>query len=93
MLPSGEGTIVATGSIPLWAKRLHGQRLAIRANGRLLGRFPVPVGDFELRIPTPPELHGKPLRLQIAASRFLRPSPLRGDRRRLAFLLREIRWL
>jgi hypothetical protein len=93
MLSSGGGSFVAKGSIPAWATRLRGQRLAIHANGRLLGEYPVPVGDFELRVPAPLDLNGEPLRLEITASRFFRPAPLQGDRRRLAILLNEIRWL
>ena len=93
MLPAGQGSFVATGSIPAWAKRLHDQKLAIRANGRLLGQYAVPVGDFELRVPTPPELDHQPLHLEVEASRYFRPAPFRGDNRRLAFLLNEIRWL
>jgi Glycosyl transferase family 2 len=92
MLPGGKGSIAAAGSIPGWAKRLRGQELMLRANGRLLGQYPVPVGDFELRVPTPQELDGQPLHLQITASRFFRPAPLKGDSRRLAFLLNDIRW-
>jgi glycosyltransferase involved in cell wall biosynthesis len=93
MLPGGEGSFVAAGSIPAWAKQLRNQRLAIHANERLLGEYAVPLGDFELRVPTPRELDGEPLRLRITASRFFRPAPLKGDRRRVAFLLNGIRWL
>lgn len=93
MLPGGQGSLVVAGCIPAWATRLRGQQLAIRANGRLLGQYATPVGDFELRVPVTRELEGEPLRLQVMASRSFRPAPLKGDRRRLAFLLNEIRWL
>lgn len=92
MLPAGAGSLALVGHIPSWARRLHGQQLAIYANGRLLGRYAAPIGDFELCVPVPPELEGAPLHLEVAASRSFRPARLTGDRRRLAFLLSEIRW-
>jgi len=93
MLPCGEGSFLVAGSIPGWAKELRDQQLAIRANGCPLGNHRVPLGDFHFLVPVPDELKGNPLRIEIRASRFFRPAPLRGDYRRLAFLLNEIRWL
>ncbi len=92
MLPAGTGSLVVAVCIPDWATRLHGQRLAIRANGQVLGHYPTPAGDFKLFVPVPPELNGAPLRLEITASRFFRPGQDSGDRRRLAYQLNEIRW-
>jgi hypothetical protein len=93
MLPSGEGSFIASGYIPFWAKELHGQRLTIHANGRLLGQYTVPTGDFEVCVPAPRETNGDPLCIEVIASRSLRPALLDRDRRRRAFLLKEIRWL
>ncbi|HEX4807308.1 MAG TPA: glycosyltransferase family 2 protein [Bryobacteraceae bacterium] len=93
MLPAGQGCFEATGSIPASAAHLHGQTITVRANGLPLGEFPIPVGDFQIEIPAPGELHGQPLRLEIKASRFFRAAPLKGDFRRLAFVLNHIQWL
>jgi hypothetical protein len=89
MLPAGQGSFNLAGSIP---ECLHDQQFAISANGHRLGRYAVTAGDFELRVPTPCELDGLPLRLKITATNFFRPSSFGGDNRRLAFLLSDIRW-
>jgi glycosyltransferase involved in cell wall biosynthesis len=93
MLPAGKGSFVLTGSVPEWAKSLHCQELKIIANGRLLVKQNIHVGDFELRIPGPPDMEGEPLRIEIVSSRSFRPGRLLGDRRRLAFMFNEIRWV
>jgi hypothetical protein len=93
MLPAGKGSFLVAGSLPEWAKSLHRQELKISANGRLLARQNIPVGDFELRVPSPADLEGEPLRLEIVSSRSFRPGTLFGDRRRLAFMFNEIRWV
>jgi hypothetical protein len=74
--------------------RLDGQRLQIRANGRWLGSFALPFGDFHLAAPVPPELQGQVLRLKITASRWWMPGrfSLRGDRRRLSYQLKSLQW-
>jgi len=92
MLCAGAGSLLIAGSIPDWATQLRGQKLAIHANGRSLGEYDAPIGDFELSVPVIPELEGKPLHLQVTPSRCFRPAPFKGDRRRVAFLLNEIRW-
>jgi hypothetical protein len=93
MLPPGDATFAIEGSLPEWP-RLAGQTVRIRANGRWIGKFDVPYGDFRLTVELPPELHGELLRLTILASKWFMPGrfALRGDHRRLAFLLKTIRW-
>lgn len=93
MLPSGEGSFVTSGHIPTWADGLHGQRLTIRANGLVLGQYEVPAGDFDLCVPAPCAINGDPLRIEVTAARSFRPTAPSEDRRRLAFLLKGIRWL
>jgi hypothetical protein len=93
MLPPGEGALVVEGSLPklgaLWAQELH-----ISANGQSLGQFSLPFGDFSLSVEAPPALQGQLLHLTIKASRWFAPGrfTLRGDRRRLAYKLKSIRW-
>jgi len=92
MLPPGEGRLVMEGFVPRF--RLRGQKLHIRANGRTLGSFAVPFGDFQLAVPVPPDLQGQALRLKITASRWWMPGrfTLRGDRRRLSYKLKSLQW-
>lgn len=94
MLPPDEhAAFMIEGSLPDW-RALAGQVLRVVANGRWLGDLRVPVGDFQLSVALPPELRGRALELTITASRCVIPArfPLRGDRRRLAYLLKAIRW-
>lgn len=93
MLPPGSGPLLVEGIVP--AQRVfRGQKLRIEANGRPLGEFSLPFGDFLVAVEIPPELQNQALHLKITSSRWLVPSslPLAGDRRRLAFKLRGIRW-
>jgi hypothetical protein len=92
MLPPGAGPLVIEGFVPKF--RLLGQKLHIRANGRRLGSFPLPFGDFHLAVPVPPELQGQLLRLEIMATRWWMPGrfTLRGDRRRLSYKLKSLQW-
>ncbi|MGC2656556.1 MAG: glycosyltransferase [Bryobacteraceae bacterium] len=93
MLRGGEGSFVISGHIPPWAKKLAAQRLTIRANGQMLGQYAVPTGDFELCVPAPRDSNDDPLRIEVAASRFLRSEPFDGAHRRVAFQLKDIHWL
>jgi hypothetical protein len=93
MLPPGSGCVVIEGSLPN-CNRLERQTLSVTGNGRLLGRFDVPIGDFQLKVPVPFRIASEPLRLKIEAAQWLVPQRFRvpGDRRRLAYRLRNIRW-
>jgi len=93
MLPPGGESLVMEGLVP-GLQRLIGQELHIRANGRQLGSFALPFGDFQISVPVPPELQGQLLRLQITASRWWMPGrfTLRGDRRRLSYQLKSLQW-
>ena len=93
MLPPGSGPILIEGSVPNW-RHLHGQKLGVTGNGRFLSEFAAPFGDFQFTVPLPSEFDGKLLHLQIEASRSFMPGSftLRGDRRRLAYLLKSIRF-
>jgi len=94
MLPPGNGRLVIEGSVPDGIKRFRRQRLRIQANGRPLGTFSVPVGDFALKVAIPPALQGQLLRLRITASRWVVTGTLSlGDAwRRVAFRFKSIRW-
>jgi hypothetical protein len=94
MLPPGRGPLLIEGTLPDWGGVFGGQKLRVTANDRCLGEFPVPVGDFQVRVEIPPDLHHQLLRLVVRARRWLMPGrfTLTGDRRRLAYLLKSIRW-
>ena len=93
MLPPGSGQFMIEGSLPN-CRPLHGQKLNVTANGRLLGEFELPFGDFQLTVPLPPALDRQLLHLRIEASRSFMPGSftLQGDRRRLAYLFKSIRF-
>lgn len=93
MLPPGRGRVLIEGSVPE-SRRLRGQALQIECNRRNLGQFALPFGDFRLEVPVPDELQGRVLDLTLYARKRRIPSlvPLLGDRRRLAYRLRSIRW-
>ena len=92
MLPPGSGPLTIEGTLPNW-QHLSGQTLSITANDWFLGRFDVAPGDFQLIVALPSELDRRLLHLRVKASRSFKPGTftLRGDRRRLAYLLRSIR--
>lgn len=93
MLPMAERTLLIEGTLP-WIPALGRQTLQVEANGHLLGALDAPQGDFQLTWEVPPELRGKTLRLTITASKSFKPARFgqQGDRRRLAYLLKAIRW-
>jgi hypothetical protein len=93
MLPPGCGSLLIEGSLPNW-DTLCAQRMHIDANGQHLGQFHLPFGDFQLEVALPPSLQGQLLHLTIKTSRWFAPGrfTLRGDRRRLAYQLKSIRW-
>jgi glycosyltransferase involved in cell wall biosynthesis len=94
MLPPGRGQLCVEGTVPDHIRRLRGQALTIMCNGRTLGRFPLPAGKFSLQMEVPEEWQGKTLNLKLRARRRMVPARfrLRGDRRRLAWLVEGIRW-
>jgi hypothetical protein len=93
MLPPGYGPLFIEGVVPGWGP-LRGQKLQIEANGSCLGDFDIPCGAFQLAVKVPTEMEGQLLQLKIRASRWAVPGrfTLRGDRRRLAYRFKSIRW-
>jgi len=93
MLPPGNEPVLIEGRLPPEYDDLYGQRLYISANGRELRAFDVQFGDFQFAVSPPFEGHDRPLRLEIRALQSFMPGrfTLRGDRRRLAYLLKSIR--
>ena len=94
MLPPGNGSLLVEGTVPDWGPAFRGQTLRIKANEHSVGAFSLSPGDFAMRIPLPESLLGQLLQVRVEASRWVIPSrlPLRGDRRRLAYLFRGINW-
>jgi len=99
MLPPGGGDLIVEGFQGA-LKGPQGQILRVEGNGRWIGEREVTEGDFSLSFELPSELRGQTLRLKISASncgtrrRFSLAGDRtpEGDRRRLAFFLRAIRW-
>lgn len=92
VLPRAAGPLIIEGTLPfryLWPK----PKLRIDANGRPLGSFALPCGDFRLEIELPQELQGQGLHLEIKASRWKvsQRFNFRGGRRTLAYQLKSIR--
>jgi glycosyltransferase involved in cell wall biosynthesis len=93
MLPPGYGPLFIEGAVPYWWS-LRRQKLEVEANGCCLGDYDVAWGEFQLAVKVPTELEGRLLRLKIKASRWVGPNffTLPGDRRRLAYQFKSIRW-
>jgi glycosyltransferase involved in cell wall biosynthesis len=91
MLPPGGGTVLVEGTVP---DGLRGQTLRMEAGGLRLAESRVDAGDFRLAVEIPGELRGDALRLTIRASRSSLSGclPPDGERRRVAYRLRQIRW-
>jgi glycosyltransferase involved in cell wall biosynthesis len=94
MLPPGSGAVMVEGSLPT-CNALRGQTLHVQVNGTPLGEFDLPFGDFRITIPLPPKFQAQMLNLKIKASQSFMPGrfALSVDRRRLAYLLKSIRWV
>jgi hypothetical protein len=94
MLPPGTGSLVLEGTVPDWGGAFNGQTIKIECNGRFLGKFGLPLGEFSLNVDVPAELQEKLLNLTITASRYIIPGRFRprGDRRRLAYQFKSLRW-
>jgi hypothetical protein len=93
MLPPGRGPLLIEGSLPE-EQALRGQRLDVAVNGRQVGAYEVPFGDFKLTVRLPPGLEGQLVHLRILASRWTMAEGLspRSGRRRLAYKLKSIDW-
>jgi len=93
MLPPGSGPLLVEGTVPP-ERVFRGQSLRMEANGRPLGKFSLPFGDFRLAVEIPQELQNQALHLKIEASRWVVPFRLAlpADGRCLAFKLKDIRW-
>jgi hypothetical protein len=94
MLPPGQGPLMIEGTLPDWGGAFDGQTLTVECAGKVLGRLPVPLGEFRLELETPSDLQGRLLDLTVTASRFVVPEQyaLRGDHRRLAFRFKALGW-
>jgi hypothetical protein len=93
MLPPASGLVVIEGTVPEHPY-LYGQRLYVRAYGRQLAAVDVPFGAFRIEV-TPPSRDGHgPLNIEINALQSFVPTryPLAGDHRRLAYVLKSVRW-
>lgn len=93
MLPMAGRILSIEGTLP-GIPALDRQVLEVEADGHWLGAMEAAPGEFQLSFEVPPQLREKTLRLTITASKWFKPARFaqRGDRRRLAYLLRAIRW-
>ena len=94
VLPSGTGQLIIEGHVPAQFRGLGGQRIQVEANGQRFGRYAIPCGDFQLVLDVPACLHGQPLLLALTSLHWTKPAllPMWGDRRRIAFQCKDIRW-
>jgi glycosyltransferase involved in cell wall biosynthesis len=94
MLPPGRGQIQLGGTVPGGIPSLNRQILHVGCNGRKLEQFPLEPGKFDIRIDVPEEDQGRVLSLKLRASNAFIPNQFQpnADRRRLAYLLNEVRW-
>jgi len=94
ILPPGNGPVVIEGTLPPERDDLYGQRLYISAQGRELCASDVQFGDFRFEVSPPLEHQDRPLQLEIRALRSVTSGrfALGGNRRRLAYQLKSIRW-
>ena len=92
MLSSGCRRVRISGSLPETIRRLRGQEIQVICNGRRLGSFAVPTGDFEIDVDLPAEFVDQALFLRIVAKKSIVETPfsLRVDRRRLAYKVRSV---
>ncbi len=81
MLPTGNGPLVIEGELPDW-KRLRGQKLRVRVNGRVMGDFDVQSGPFQLVVEIPEEFQKRALVVKTTAARSIAAL---SDSRRLAY--------
>jgi len=88
----GAGRLRLRGNLPEISERLRGQRLAVSCNGMRLREFPLAFGDFEEVVPLSAPAAGELLEVTIEASHWFVPRDegLNDDRRKLAYLLREV---
>jgi hypothetical protein len=88
-IPSGNGRLLIAGHVPHRRLTPLSQRFWITANGRRLGKFYVPPGDFQMVVDLPAELQGQSLVLSIRSARWRMPICFS---RSMAFLVKAIRW-
>jgi Glycosyl transferase family 2 len=93
MLAPNHGPVLIEGYVPEWNGGFRRQTVFVEANGKALGAYSLPVGEFQLEVGLPAELHGQLLHMKIRASRYAVPARfcMRGDHRRLAYQLKSIR--
>ncbi len=95
MLPRGSGIVSIRGILPPLSPAFRNQEIEVTCNGRLLGSFPIPIGEFHLRIPIPEDLASAACSFVLRASRFLVPK-FSGidpkDYRRLSYRLESFGW-
>jgi hypothetical protein len=97
MLPAGDcPQFIIEGYLPDWPEWAapRSQTIRIQVNGRSIGLFGVPVGEFQMLVPLPRDIRGAVLDITITSSKW-RISEGEGsyvNRRKLAFKLHGIRW-
>ena len=95
MLSRGSGTVSICGILPALGSAFRGQKIEVTCNGRPLGSFPIPIGEFHLRIPIPEDIASEACSFVLRASRFVVPK-FSGiddkDYRRLSYRLESFGW-
>lgn len=94
MLPPGKGAICIQGSLPELSPRLRGQSLKVICDGEVLKNASIGFGVFDLEIPVNSDSDGKPVEIEIKASRSVVPEKIGvgPDARRLSYQLKQVLW-
>lgn len=90
----GGEALVIRGRLPPASEcpKLHGQRLTVLCNGRVLSGCDVVPGSFTLNLPIPADEVKGPIEIKLRAARSFVPksSGMNGDIRRLAYYIDEL---
>jgi hypothetical protein len=95
MLSRGSGTVSIRGILPPLGPAFRSQEIEVTCNGRPLGSFAIPIGEFHLRIPIPEDIASEACSFVLRASRFIVPmfSGIDAkDYRRLSYRLESFGW-
>ena len=90
MLPPGKGRIRVFGSLPDTQGKLHGQKLEVLVNGKLVCGVRLETGAFDLRAPVADDVSASAVRVDLRAAKWFVPSA--ADPRRLSYRIESVGW-
>ena len=89
-LPPGKGRIRVFGSLPDTQGKLHGQKLEVIVNGKLVCGVRLETGAFDLRAPVADDVAASAVRVDLRAAKWFVPSA--ADQRRLSYRIESVGW-